>query len=441
MEKSLTVKLRLRVPTRQVYISRIRKRDERGTIVEDRLLTSDRRAASGTQHDMGPRTRRGISAEPQKRSIRLTVKAPPRRLQEIKGDDDEVETRASRGRSGRSKNQRQSYVDKGSSAEEEEDDDEEDEEEEQDAAGDPDEQDEEDEDEEDEESDEEDEDADGDEDMEDAPPAPPPPAKSSKPTIKFSTSTSNKAGKARKPSPGTTINLGSNKHRTVEEKETGNAASESESSEVEDDPEDLENGALDYPDRSDTIKVDAINESDLDSEDSDSSLPDLSKLTRRQRGGIDEGSLLALSNEAQKKKFFTAEQITMRRAEMARRRKDLSERRNEQEKADTLRRLLQKPAPTRRSRAQVLADAEREEFGPGRAGLRGESVGGDEDEGEMEPKANRIYARTIIGRKGTRLGVPSEWLDAPIGAMFEKTSKGEGWNEVVRSGRMVEEVQ
>ena len=429
-----TVKLRLRVPSQRVYVSRITKRDEYGTVVDDRVLTPNSRATSSTQQDMPPRARRGASAEPQKRSIRLTVKAPPSRLQEIKGDDEDTR-RSSRARSGRSvRNLRRSYVDKGSSAEEEDDD-----EEEEDAEGEADEQDE-DEDEEDEEEDEEEDDAEGDVDMEDAPPPPPKPVKQ---TIKFSTSKPTTAPRGRKASPTTTLNLAGTKHRTVEEKETGDADSQSSSSEVEDDPEDLENGALDEPDdldRGDTIKVDAINESDLDSDDS-SGLPDLSNLTRRQRGGGDDGALMALSNEAQKKKFFTAEQITMRRAEMARRRKDLSEKRNEQEKADTLRRLLEKPAPTRRSRAQVLADAEREEFGPGRAGLRGESVLGDNEEGEPEPRANRIYTRTIIGRDVSKLGVPADWLEGPAGSMFEKTSRGEGWTEVVRSGRMVEEVQ
>jgi Ino eighty subunit 2 len=41
---------------------------------------------------------------------------------------------------------------------------------------------------------------------------------------------------------------------------------------------------------------------------------------------------MALSNEAQKKKHLTAEENAMRRAEMARRRKNLSEKRNEEEK-------------------------------------------------------------------------------------------------------------
>ena len=63
------------------------------------------------------------------------------------------------------------------------------------------------------------------------------------------------------------------------------------------------------------------------------STPDYAKLTKRQRGrGEDEGSFLALPMEPQIKKHFTAEEHRMRRAEMARRRKNLSEKRNEEEK-------------------------------------------------------------------------------------------------------------
>lgn len=78
--------------------------------------------------------------------------------------------------------------------------------------------------------------------------------------------------------------------------------------------------------------------SDDDENDmSRSATPDLSKLTRRQRGHFEEpdANLLALSNEAQKKKHLTAEEHAMRRAEMARRRKNLSEKRNEEEKVLT----------------------------------------------------------------------------------------------------------
>ena len=155
--------------------------------------------------------------------------------------------------------------------------------------------------------------------------------------------------------------------------------------------------------------------------------PDPTKQTRRQRA--ENESLMALSNEAQKKKFFTQEQITMRKMEMARRRKDLSERRNKEEKADTLNRLLHKQAPKRRSRAQILADQEREE--------RHGTTPGFDDDGEPMPSA--AYARTIIRSTGTRVGVPQEWLGTMTGQLFEGAQKStmmqrDGWP------RLVEEV-
>lgn len=83
---------------------------------------------------------------------------------------------------------------------------------------------------------------------------------------------------------------------------------------------------------------DEEDESDEDDENSRSATPDLSKLTKRQRGqfveseGTETNELMALSNEALKKKHLTAEEHVQRRAEMARRRKNLSEKRNEEEK-------------------------------------------------------------------------------------------------------------
>ena len=47
---------------------------------------------------------------------------------------------------------------------------------------------------------------------------------------------------------------------------------------------------------------------------------------------VENTGLMALSNEALKKKHFTDEEHAMRRQEMARRRKNLSDRRNEEEK-------------------------------------------------------------------------------------------------------------
>ena len=254
----------------------------------------------------------------------------------------------------------------------------------------------------------------------------------------------------RKPSPGRILKQHSNL-KSVENKEMELAATDDEAiSELasqddneepeEDDEEiDAENDLID--EAGDTISANAINSDELDSDSDRSGNPDLSKLTRRQRANYESiptdanGShLMALSNEAQKKKFFTDEQITMRRVEMARRRKDLSDKRMQEEKEDTLNRLLTKQAPKRRSRAQMMADAERVDFGAGTWTPEGGDV-------VVVPKPNRLFLRTVIGREGTRLGVPVEWLGTPVGRVFEGGITGNGIARGPGSGKTVEVVE
>lgn len=108
-----------------------------------------------------------------------------------------------------------------------------------------------------------------------------------------------------------------------------------EDKEMEDDDDEL--SELEDDDRNAGGDGEDVDDLDSDEEDlSRGATPDLSKLTKRQRGQYEDfdGGLLALSNEAQKKKHLTAEEHAMRRAEMARRRKNLSEKRNEEEKVN-----------------------------------------------------------------------------------------------------------
>ena len=119
----------------------------------------------------------------------------------------------------------------------------------------------------------------------------------------------------------------------------------------------------------------------------------------------------------------------MRRAEMARRRKNLSEKRNEEEKADTINRLLKKQAPKRRGK---ISQAE----------LEAQDRADDEEEaGEAESEfiqpANPIYVRWVSNAEGCRVGVPSEWLGGPpVGRIFGAPSKRDGMG-----GKMVQEVE
>ncbi|KAJ4306845.1 hypothetical protein N0V88_000216 [Collariella sp. IMI 366227] len=98
---------------------------------------------------------------------------------------------------------------------------------------------------------------------------------------------------------------------------------------------------------------------ELDSDDALSHTPDLSKLTARQRARLGDASheYLKLSDEVQAKKVFTAEELSMRRAEMARRRRNLSEKRNEEVKMETINKLLKKQAPKTTKKAAALLAA------------------------------------------------------------------------------------
>lgn len=155
----------------------------------------------------------------------------------------------------------------------------------------------------------------------------------------------------------------------------------------------------------------------------------------------------------------------MRRAEMARRRKNLSEKRNEEEKVssisslhspssfpsllstpfpssllplstptnlsptvlqmDTINRLLKKQAPKRRGK---ISGAELQSADP--ADPTSTTAA---QEPEVE-KPNPVFTRWISNAQGIRLGVPSEWEGTGAGKVFEGGG-GKGW-----VGRFVEEV-
>jgi Ino eighty subunit 2 len=145
--------------------------------------------------------------------------------------------------------------------------------------------------------------------------------------------------------------------------------------------------------------------------------PDVTKMTKRQRALVEEGSdggLLALSNEAQKKKHFTAEENAMRRAEMARRRKNLSEKRNEEEKV-CLKSNAYVWAPTNTTQMDTINRLLKKQ--PPKRGRRAEITDGQDEDGYVE-RANPLFVRYIQNAKGTQLGVPDEWLEAPVGKFF-----------------------
>lgn len=124
--------------------------------------------------------------------------------------------------------------------------------------------------------------------------------------------------------------------KSVEAKEMDDDDDDDELSELDSQEEEELNPNADEDDEEeDEEEEEGDEDSEEDDENSRSATPDLAKLTKRQRGAFVEAEgadLMALSNEALKKKHLTAEEHAMRRAEMARRRKNLSEKKNEEEK-------------------------------------------------------------------------------------------------------------
>ncbi|KAL1965566.1 hypothetical protein VTN77DRAFT_5650 [Rasamsonia byssochlamydoides] len=148
------------------------------------------------------------------------------------------------------------------------------------------------------------------------------------------------------------------------------------------------------------------------------STPDLSRLTKRQRGSLG-SDYLQLPMEPQVKKHLTAEEYAMRRAEMARRRKNLSEKRNEEEKMDTINRLLKKQAPKRRGRVPAAEQAEATPDVP------------------QEPqKPNPTMIRWVSSRDSCKVAVPEELIGTPAARVFGEAPS----NNNNGSRKLVEEV-
>ena len=85
---------------------------------------------------------------------------------------------------------------------------------------------------------------------------------------------------------------------------------------------------------------------------------------------------------------------------------------------DTINKLLKKPAPKRRTRAEIAA-AHAADATPGA------------EDGE-EPRPDALFVHWVHNRDGSRIGVPEEWMDSPIGDAFRRPEGG--------GGMMVEEV-
>ncbi|KAI1815753.1 hypothetical protein GGS20DRAFT_584188 [Poronia punctata] len=247
---------------------------------------------------------------------------------------------------------------------------------------------------------EDDEDAEGEDDDMDMSAIPPP-----APVLKVSKPASKKSGTGKR----VTMQVPVTKAPAIQAKDSD----DEELSELESDPDEIQ----------DTVKVGGGDDEDEDAEGEDEEIeeagageeddlgsdedgsqaetPDLTKMTKRQRARFEENgdSLLKLSDEVQAKKHFTAEELSMRRAEMARRRRNLSEKRNEEVKMETINKLLKKQAPKTK--------------GKGQSGL----------EGTPDPDSNKpspVFVRWVSNKNGCCVAVPEEMMSGPAGDVFRK---------------------
>ncbi|KAH3680614.1 hypothetical protein WICPIJ_008185 [Wickerhamomyces pijperi] len=198
-----------------------------------------------------------------------------------------------------------------------------------------------------------------------------------------------------------------------------------------------------YEGDEDVITTPALEDLSDDGFDSDSAeinapsqIPDLTKMTERQRAKLDEATtaasptldpigdefdsdssqisvnshlsvlksknsqFLSLSNNIKKRHVLTEEENQIRRAEIARKRKNLSEKKLEEEKQDTINKLLKRRAKTTRIKKggplDDIVDGE---------GL--DSVEGGKREKPRRPQLeHKALLRWTSDSKGLRLGIP-----------------------------------
>jgi Ino eighty subunit 2 len=85
---------------------------------------------------------------------------------------------------------------------------------------------------------------------------------------------------------------------------------------------------------------------------------------------------------------------------------------------ETINKLLKKQAPKTNAR---------------RNGFNG--ISGESNEDSEGHKANPLFVRWVSNKDGNRIGVPEEWLEGPVGAIFQGGIKQAGMG-----GKLIEEV-
>ncbi|KAK2810598.1 hypothetical protein FQN50_002855 [Emmonsiellopsis sp. PD_5] len=392
------------------------------------IMTRTRRTTDGITSSPSITVSRSSPTPPEdKRSIRLTVKMPSSKLREVTSEKrhHNIFTEPVIVTGPRNSRTKKKLVEVDTDDDEDLESPEEEEEEEEDQLSDEDAEASDEEDNANGESEDEDADADGDIDMDDAPPVAPKQA-AARPTV-----TVTPAGDSRsKNTSASNMDLDDDDDDDEELSELDSEA------DAEGEPEE------EIPVSEEIVEDEEVEEEDEEDEQDElesdigtpitgsrASTPDIAKMTKRQRGRMElGGDFLQLPMEPQIKKHLTAEEHAMRRAEMARRRKNLSEKRNEEEKMDTINKLLKKQAPKRRGKISAAETA---------AGA-GDTTPRTQEPQEPE-KAEPTMIRYVSNRDGCRVGVPDEWFGTPAGRIFGNATKG-SMGASNRGQRLVEEV-
>ncbi|ETI19608.1 hypothetical protein G647_09442 [Cladophialophora carrionii CBS 160.54] len=177
--------------------------------------------------------------------------------------------------------------------------------------------------------------------------------------------------------------------------------------------EDEELGAELDEEEDDDDDANDLDDSSDETPASGSATPDLSRMTKRQRGRPeDQGTLMALDMAPQQRKFFTDAEKAMKKDEHARKRKELTKRKVQEEKTAALNRLLKPQVSKTRGAApkpETLVAA---------AAAAAAAVGSPYEEDDVYLRANPIYTRWISTKDGVKLGVPEEWLGKKVGRYF-----------------------
>lgn len=86
---------------------------------------------------------------------------------------------------------------------------------------------------------------------------------------------------------------------------------------------------------------------------------------------------------------------------------------------ETINKLLKKQAPKTNARRNNL-----------------NNIPGDTTPDFEGQKPNPLFVRWVSNKKGNRIGVPEEWMESPVGAIFQSGVKQTGG----MGGKLIEEV-